>query len=133
MVDSIYLCTSYSPRHSPKGSNFIGVILSLGWDVEECIGLTKSSMSSWKRFSGRGEVKTLGGLYVIPDTPIPTSMLLPMFILIAGSILLDTVKPSGEEIGLSKADSAGLIRKSCMLPVTKIQQMNKNPYVRDSN
>lgn len=35
----------------------------------------------------------------------------------AGSIELDTVRPSGEEMGLSMpADSAGLIRKSCMLP-----------------
>ncbi|KAJ8955976.1 hypothetical protein NQ318_006247 [Aromia moschata] len=52
----------------------------------------------------------------MPDTPIPTSMLFPMFILIAGSIELDTVKPSGEDIGLSRADSAGLILKSCILP-----------------
>lgn len=75
------------------------------------------------------------GLYVIPDTPMPTSRLLPglkcsmfcffrqillnlpIFMLMAGSMLLDTVKPSGDEMGLSiPADSAGLMRRSCILP-----------------
>lgn len=37
--------------------------------------------------------------------------------LIAGSMLLETVKPRGDEMGLSiPADSAGLIRRSCILP-----------------
>lgn len=47
---------------------------------------------------------------------MPTSILFPMCILIDGSNEPDTVNPSGEEMGLSIADSAGLILKSWMLP-----------------
>lgn len=91
-------------------------IWSFGLTLVLWIGFTNSSMSSWKRASGRGEANDLDGLYVIPDTPMPTSILLPMPMLMDGSILLDTVNPSGEEMGLSNPEPAGLILRSCMLP-----------------
>lgn len=65
----------YSQRESVSGSSFTG-ILSLS--LRPCGLLTRSAMSSWKRFSGRGLTKLRAGLYVMPLTPMPTSTLLGM-------------------------------------------------------
>lgn len=68
----------HSPRHSVIGSILMEGMESFCRGVFElCIGFTRSSISSWNRFSGRGEVNERAGLYVIPDTPMPTSRLLP--------------------------------------------------------
>lgn len=92
-------------------------IASLGRDgVFAWIGFTSSSMSSWKRFSGRGDVKLERfGLYVMPE-PMPTSILFGIPRFNAPSMLLETVRPSGDAIGLSRPEPAGLIRRSWMLP-----------------
>lgn len=85
----------YSQRESVSGSSLTGILsLSLSpWGL-----FTRSAMSSWKRFSGRGLTKLRAGLYVIPLTPIPTSTLLGMC---PGSIRGPRGLARGLSIGLS--------------------------------
>lgn len=108
---------SHSPRHSVIGSSLIGMD-SLELGVEELIGFTRSFISSWKRFSGLGDEYGLDDLYVIPVTPaaLVVFMLWDRDRFMVCSIELGTDRPNGEDIGLSRADSEGLILRSCMHP-----------------
>lgn len=107
---------SHSPRHSVIGSSLIGID-SLEFGVEELIGFTRSFKSSWKRFSGLGDEYGRDDLYVIPVTPVAlVFMCWDRDKFMVCSMELGTDRPSGEEMGLSRADSEGLILRSCMQP-----------------